>query len=99
MKDLFFCVVCICVNLRQSAGKSELHCGGPRCAVASLRWILHAKPNQGGSGAEWFMSLAELDARRARTREWITAKYAKYAKTESPLFAYFAYFAVKMLLF
>jgi hypothetical protein len=30
MKKLFFCVVCICVNLRQSAGNSELGCGGPR---------------------------------------------------------------------
>jgi hypothetical protein len=44
------------------------------CAVASLRWVLHAKPNQDGSSAEWFMSLAEFDARRARTPEWLTAK-------------------------
>jgi hypothetical protein len=32
MKNLFFCVVCICVNLRQSAGNSDLGGGGPRRA-------------------------------------------------------------------
>ena len=29
MKRLFSCVVCICVNLRQSPGNSRLGCGGP----------------------------------------------------------------------
>jgi hypothetical protein len=74
MKDLFFCAVCICVNLRPSAGNSELGCGWPRYAVASLRWVLHAKPNQGGSGADLFTSLAEFDARRAGIPEWLAAK-------------------------
>jgi hypothetical protein len=39
MKNLFFCVVCICINLRQSAGHSDLGCCGRRCAFCAF-WRL-----------------------------------------------------------